>query len=186
LTWQHPPSQWKTEGDTLTITAPKATNWYASPAEPRHWDSSPRLLFKPAADFVLSAKVNVGMHSSWDAGELVVYSNEGLWAKFGIENISDNGPTLVSVVTRGISDDNNSIVMSGPVAYLKVAKNGTGIFFYASEDGQNWKEIRGFTLGDVPGLLVGFSSQSPVGEGCTTVFSHIQYEAKKVALWTGK
>jgi regulation of enolase protein 1 (concanavalin A-like superfamily) len=187
LTWQHPPTQWKIDNNRdLTIAADKATNWYVSPAGDGKWDSSPRLLFKPADDFVLSAKVTVDIHSKWDAGDLVLYANDSVWAKFGIEATSNNQPTIVSVVTRAISDDNNSIAINGYSAYLKIAKAGMGIFFYESEDGQNWKIIRAFTLGATPDLSVGFSSQSPVGDGCTTVFSQIQYLPRKVDLWSDK
>lgn len=186
LTWQHPPTHWKIGNDgSLTIAADKATNWYVSPTGGQ-WDSSPRLLFKPAGDFVLSTKVNVDTRSQWDAGDLVLYSSDSVWAKFGIEVTSSKVPTMVSVVTRGVSDDNNSIVVNGSSAYLKIAKAGTGIFFYESEDGQNWKIIRAFTLGAVPDLRAGFSSQSPVGAGCTTVFSEIHYLPKKVDLWSGQ
>jgi len=95
-------------------------------------------------------------------------------------------PAIVSVVTRGISDDNNSIAIHGNTVYLKVAKAGQAIFFYASEDGENWSIIRAFSLGKNPDLRIGFSSQSPAGDRCTTVFSEIQYLPKKVDLWAGK
>ena len=187
LTWQHPPPSWKIDGDqNLTIVAGKETNWYVSAAGDGVWDSSNRLLFKPAGDFVLSAKVTVGVHSTWDAGGLVLYEDDSVWAKFGIEETSYKIPTIVSVVTRTISDDNNSIAVDGASAYLKIAKAGSGIAFYESEDGHNWRIIRVFTLGSVPNLRVGFSSQSPVGESCTTVFSHIEYEPKRVNLWAGE
>lgn len=186
LTWQHPASTWKIDNDqNLTIVADKKTNWYVSPAGDGKWDTSNRLLFKPADDFVLSAKVTVGYHSTWDAGGLVLYSNDSVWAKFGIEVTSNKIPTIVSVVTRAVSDDNNSIAINGASAYLKVAKSGSGIFFYESEDGQNWTIIRAFTLGENLDLKVGFSAQSPVGDGCRVEFSHIQYQPRRVNLWAG-
>jgi regulation of enolase protein 1 (concanavalin A-like superfamily) len=187
LTWQHPASYWKIDDDqTLTIVADKKTNWYVSPAGDGKWDSSNRLLFKPASDFVLSAKVTVGYHSTWDAGGLVLYANDSVWAKFGIEVTSEKKPTIVSVVTRTVSDDNNSIVVNGSSAYLKIAKAGSGIFFYESEDGQNWSIIRAFSLGDNLDLRVGFSAQSPIGDGCRVEFSQIQYQPRRIDLWAGK
>ena len=65
LTWQHPPTQWNVDKDgNLTIAADKATNWYVSPASDGDSDNSPRLLFKPANDFVFSAKLAVANHST--------------------------------------------------------------------------------------------------------------------------
>jgi hypothetical protein len=187
LTWQHAPAQWKIDGGkTLSITGPKETNWFADPFGGAQSDNSPRLLFKPAEDFVLSAKVTTDFRSQWDAGVLAMYVNDTLWAKLCFEMTIEKHPAIVSVVTRGISDDNNSIAIHGNTVYLKIAKFGQAIFFYASEDGEHWSIIRTFTLGKNQDLRVGFSSQSPVGDGCTTTFSEIQYLAKKVDPWTGK
>lgn len=186
LTWQHPPAQWKIdEGKTLSITGGKGTDWFASPMGNDRRDNSPRLVFKPADDFVMSAKVTVDFRTQWDGGVLVLYVNDELWAKLCFEMTVEKRRAIVSVVTRGLSDDNNSIAIDGNSVYLKVAKAGQAIFFYASQDGANWSIIRAFSLGANPNLRIGFSSQSPVGDGCTTVFSEIHYLAKKVDLWRG-
>lgn len=188
MQWQNPPAEWKIENQqTLSITAGRQTDWFVPPMGDGRRDNSPRLLFKPANDFVLSAKVTVGFRSQWDSGALVLYVNDGLWAKLCFESTIEKRTAIVSVVTRDLSDDNNSIALTGPSVYLKIAKAGQAIFFYASEDGQNWSIIRAFSLGKTtPDLQVGFSSQSPLGDACTTAFSEIQYQAKKVNLWTGK
>jgi regulation of enolase protein 1 (concanavalin A-like superfamily) len=185
--WQNPPASWKVEsGSTLTIAAGKRTDWFASPIGDDRSDNTPRLLFKPAENFVLSAKVTVDFRSQWDSGALVLYANDSLWAKLCFEMTIEKHPAIVSVVTRDVSDDNNSIPISGSTVYLKVAKAGSAIFFYASQDGQNWSIIRAFSLGANPDLRIGFSSQSPVGDGCTTVFSQINYMPRRVDLWSGK
>jgi regulation of enolase protein 1 (concanavalin A-like superfamily) len=187
LVWQHPPAQWKIDdGKTLSITAGKQTDWYLSAMDEAPRDNSARLLFKPAEDFELSAKVNVDFQSQWDAGVLVLYVNDTLWAKFCFEMSIEKRPTIVSVVTRGLSDDSNSIPIDGSSVYLKVNKVGHAIYFFSSEDGQHWSVIRIFSLGEKPDLRIGFSSQSPVGERCTTTFSEIKYLPKKVSPWSGK
>jgi uncharacterized protein len=187
LTWQHAPARWKIDGGkTLSITGGKQTNWFADPFGGAQSDNTPRLLFKPAEDFVLSAKVTTDFRAQWDSGVLAMVVNDTLWAKLCFEMTIEKHPAIVSVVTRGISDDNNSIAIQGNSVYLKIAKAGQAIFFYASEDGEHWLIIRTFTLGKNPDLRIGFSSQSPVGDGCTTVFSEIHYLPKKINLWTGE
>jgi uncharacterized protein len=187
LEWQNTPLDWQIDrGQSLSITAPGHTDWFVSPMDGARRDNSARLLFQPADDFVLSAKVTVDFRSMWDAGVLVLYGNDATWAKLCFEMTVEKHPAIVSVVTKGTSDDNNSIAIQGNSVYLKIAKAGQAIFFYASEDGQNWKIIRAFSLGKVENLRIGFSSQSPTGERCTTVFDHIDYQAKRVDLWTGK
>ena len=92
----------------------------------------------------------------------------------------------MSVVTRGLSDDNNSIAIHGNSVYLKIAKIGQGIFFYASTDGKKWTTIRSFSLLPAQQIRAGFSSQSPQGEKCKPVFSEIEYRAVAVNPWTGE
>ena len=188
LTWQHSAEKWQIkDGKTLSITAGKATDWFSSPTGDEPRDNTPRLLFKPSEDFVLSAKVTVDFRSQWDSGALVLYVNNSLWAKLCFEMTIEKRPTIVSVVTRDLSDDNNSIAINGSSVYLKIAKAGQAIFFYASEDGRHWTIIRAFSLGKkTPGLRVGFSSQSPAGDGCTSQFSQIMYLSKRVDLWSGQ
>jgi regulation of enolase protein 1 (concanavalin A-like superfamily) len=187
LVWHHKPAQWSiANGQTLSITAGRQTDWFVSPMDGGVRDSSPRLLFQPAADFVLSAKVAVDFRSQWDSGVLLLYVDDKLWAKLCLEMTIEKHPAIVSVVTRDRSDDSNSIAMGPGPAYLKIAKAGEAVFFYASEDGEHWSIIRAFTLGKTGNLRVGFSSQAPVGEQCTSVFSQIRYEARKVNLWSGK
>ena len=58
----------------------------------------------------------------------------------------------------------NSIAINGSSVYLKIAKAGQAIFFYASEDGRHWTVIRAFSLGkNTPDLRVGFSSAISCG-----------------------
>ncbi|MGA2352118.1 MAG: DUF1349 domain-containing protein [Terracidiphilus sp.] len=188
LTWQHAPVQWKIEdgGKTLSITGGKQTDWFANPFDGALVDNSPRLLFKPSDDFALSAKVTVDFRSQWDAGVLVLYINDRVWAKLCFEMTIEKHAAIVSVVTRETSDDNNSIAIPGNSVYLKMAKAGAAIFFYASQDGEHWTIIRTFTLGKNPDLRIGFSSQSPTGNDCTTVFTQIEYVPRKIDLWSGR
>ncbi len=187
MEWQNASPEWKVgHTGSLSITAAKGTDWFVSPMDGGRSDKSPRLLFQPADDFVLSSRVTVNFGAQWDAGVLVLYVNDTTWAKLCFEMTVEKHPAIVSVVTRILSDDSNSIAVTGSQVYLKVAKSGQAVFFYASGDGQNWKIIRAFSFGPGAKVRVGFSSQSPVGQGCTTVFDQISYQAKKVDLWTGK
>lgn len=187
LEWQNTPREWKIEnGTTLSVTAGDHTDWFVPPTGDPQRDNTPRLLFHPADDFVLSAHLKVGFGTQWDGGVLVLYVNDKTWAKLCFESTIEGKPSIVSVVTRTLSDDNTHFPIEGNSVYLKVAKAGPAIFFYASEDGKKWTIVRAFSFGDTPNLRVGFSSQSPTGARCTTVFSEIRYLAKRVNLWTGE
>lgn len=182
------PVSWNVAGDgTLTINAPGDTNWFVSPRDLKTWDNASTLLIHPDPDFSLSAKVTQQAQSRWDAGALVLFVNKAVWAKLCLE--SPNGPNgleVVSVVTRGESDDSYSVPVSGASLYMKVAKIGPAFGFYISTDGQKWKMIRAFRLGDGAGVKAGFLSQSPTGKGLSATFSDIRYSATRVNLFTGE
>ncbi len=182
------PVSWNAAADgTLTINAPGNTNWFVSPTDLKTWDNAPTLLFRPDQDFSLSAKVTQHAQSRWDAGALVLFVNNAVWAKLCLE--APNGPSglaVVSVVTRGESDDSYSVPVAGDFLYMKTAKIGPAFAFYISTDGQKWQMIRAFRLGDGAGVKVGFLSQSPTGKGLSATFSDIRYSPTRVNLFSGE
>ena len=110
---------------------------------------------------------------------LVVHESDGVWAKLCFEYSPQREPMVVSVVTRGVSDDCNSFVVDGASVWLRVARVGSAFAFHASTDGSNWSFIRHFALeGGEPS--VGFAAQSPTGEGCAVTFEQIAYEAARL------
>lgn len=181
LGWKNVPVRSAIEGNKLSIQAGKSTDWYISPLDRKQSATAPILLFEPARDFVLIAKVTVDFRTQWDAGALFVYSDEKAWAKFAFENSIENKPTIVTVVTRAVSDDCNSWSISGNSVWLKIARIGETFGLYASEDGRKWQMVRVFTFGTVRRLQVGFEAQSPVGTGATAVFSDISYNEKRIS-----
>jgi regulation of enolase protein 1 (concanavalin A-like superfamily) len=181
LEWKNAPVSAESTGGTLTIVSGAKTDWYISPIDGQVSNSAPLLLFRPEGDFVLSAKVTVDFRSQWDAGYLMVYADDTTWAKFALEMSAYKEPTVVTVVTRGISDDCNSTVVSGNSIYLRVALRGQAILLYTSPDGGAWRLVRAFSIGAPADLRVGFASQSPVGEGGSAVFSAIDYRRKTIS-----
>jgi regulation of enolase protein 1 (concanavalin A-like superfamily) len=128
-------------------------------------------------DFVLAADVEVAFAATFDAGALVLWQDERTWAKLCLEYSPEREPMIVSVVTRGTSDDCNSAVVEGSNALLRVARIGRAVAFHVSLDGQRWELVRHFRF-DADAPLVGFEAQSPRGEGCAATFSRIRFEAR--------
>lgn len=186
--WLNQPAVFKVNGnDSLSITSSKNTDWFASPLDESLTATSPKMLFLPDEEFVLSAKVTPDFRSKWDAGVLVVYLDERNWAKLCFEMTVDGRPSIDTVVTHGTSDDSVSMAITTPSVYLKIAKLGKVVLFYVSPDGRSWQMVRAFRMENVSGLRAGFSSQSPTGEGCRTEFSEIKYLKKRIAdVFTGE
>lgn len=178
LQWKNDPLDWKVRPDnSLSITAGAKTDWFVEPSGNR-WVSTnaPVALFTPPDEhFLLSARVTVNFASTFDAGGLLLYEREDLWAKLCFEYSPQNQPMIVSVVTCGLSDDCNSTVIDGNTVYLRVARMEGAFGLHSSRDGTYWNMVRYFTMGTVKHLQVGFEAQSPTGEGCTVDFSEIAY-----------
>jgi hypothetical protein len=180
LQWINAPAGWKQEGDTLQIIAPARTDLFVDPAGDMVKDDSPRAVFTPDAQFTLSAHVTVDFAGTYDAGVLVLCADGLHWAKLCFEYSPQGEPTIVSVVTNGVSDDCNSVPLTRNDIYLRVTRLGKAFAFHYSEDGQYWRMVRYFALHQSSNLRVGFSSQSPTGEGCRAAFNQIAYRASAV------
>src|SRR5271154_1186107 len=181
LAWQNIPAAWHVEhGAELTIRSGKQTDWFVDPFEGAVHNTAPILLFFPSDNYVFSTKVKVGFSTKWDAGALMVWADDHHWAKLSFELSPTKEPTMVTVVTRGVSDDCNSIPISGNTVYIQIAKSGPAFVFYSSTDGKIWQVLRVFSLEDSSKARVGFESQSPAGAGTEAVFSEIRYQTKKI------
>ena len=88
---------------------------------------------------------------------------------------------IVSVVTRGVSDDANGRVVAGDTVWLRVSRIGAGCALHASGDGERWELVRHFALDAPDGLAAGFLAQSPTGEGCTATFDDVRFAAEPLA-----
>lgn len=180
LEFVNPPTEWSNEADgELRITAGEKTDWFFHPAGTSKTDNAPAALFAATDEnFTLSAQVTVEFESTFDAGVLQVRVAEDVWGKLCFEYSPQGQPMVVSVVTRGVSDDCNSVPIESYNVYLRVARIGPTFAFHYSLDGVYWQFVRYFSLGEVKGLRAGFAAQSPTGNGCAARFSEIVYQVK--------
>ena len=174
--WQDEPEQWEVDDSGhLTVSAGPATRWFVDPADPSDAGMhAPALLAPVDGDFQLRASVQLLGDVAFDAGALVVYVHESAWAKLCLENSPARVPTVVSVVTRGVSDDCNALALRpGASISLRLARLGAAYALHASHDGQSWELIRYFSLESPEAVLVGFQAQSPRGDGARVRFGDI-------------
>jgi uncharacterized protein len=182
LKWQNTPRSWNLDAkNVLTIASNAKTDWFVDPFDGTVAKTAPILLFSPGSDYVLSTRVVVQFATKWDAGALMLWGDDPHWAKLSFEFSPDQKPTLVTVVTRGLSDDCNSLSISGDSVYLRVAKSGHTYVFYFATDGQTWQILRTFSLDTDLFVRVGFESQSPAGTGAVAKFSAISYDPHRIS-----
>jgi regulation of enolase protein 1 (concanavalin A-like superfamily) len=159
---------------SLTMWARPRTDLFVDPDGSAVLDSAPRLLMPVDGDFQLSARVQVPFASTYDAGVLLLWAGDRQWAKLCFELSPAGLPTLVSVVTRGVSDDANGPTAADEPVHLRVSRTGEACAFHASDDGRSWSLVRYFRL-DAPVTHAGFEAQSPTGEGCVVRFDTISF-----------
>lgn len=174
LYWQVPPVQWTGTEESLTAVAGAVTDLFIDPQGAAPMLNAPRLFGAIDGEFQFSARVTVQFAGTFDAGVLALWADDHRWAKLCFEYSPQRQPMIVSVVTRGISDDANSFVVDGNQAWLRISRVGAAFAFHASRDGRTWEFIRHFSLGAEGPVLFGFLAQSPTGDGCTVVFDHIR------------
>lgn len=182
LEFVNAPTEWRVENENeLFLCAGAKTDWFVDPSSDTRADNAPAALFKTRAEnFLLSARVQVDFASTFDAGVLQIRVRDDVWGKLCFEYSPQKQPMVVSVVTRGVSDDCNAVPIESNVVYLRVARIGGAFVFHYSLDGTFWNFVRHFSLGDVDELRVGFSAQSPTGERCAAKFSEIAYQERRV------
>ena len=173
LRWIGAPVEASVEDAALSITAGPRSDWFIDPGAGTTTLNAPGLVGPLTGDFTLSARVETAFRSTFDAGALVVWQGDRTWAKLAFEFSPAGDPMVVSVVTRGESDDCNSTLVSAREVWLRVSRIDRAYAFHSSADGRRWEFVRHFRLPAGGPTEVGFLAQSPLGEGCRATFSEI-------------
>jgi uncharacterized protein len=160
----------RSTGEAFTLEASPRTDLFTPPDGSAAINNAFRLLSIPQiGDWQFSAHVTIQQNALFDAGVLLVWHGANHWAKLCLEQAPGARPMLVSVVTRGVSDDANGEVLKEARAFVRISRLGSAFAFHASQDGTHWELLRHFSLdiGDDP-VELGMLVQSPTGEGCDT------------------
>jgi uncharacterized protein len=182
LDWQVAPHDWTVGPDgSLRIVAGPRTDLFVDPAGAVAQLGAPRLVGAVEGDFQLSARVRADLQATFDAGALVLHADDHTWVKLALERSPQGEAMIVSVVTRGLSDDANGRVVTGEGVWLRVSRGGAACALHASDDGRRWELVRHFALDAPHGLTAGFLAQSPTGEGCTATFDDLRFVAGPLA-----
>ena len=179
--------RWDAQSGAVTAAARAHTDFYVNPGGADSGDAESMgnavtLLGRPpAGDFQFSARVTVDFRATYDAGVMFLWADDRHWAKLCFELSPAAEPMVVSVVTRGESDDANAFVVDGRSVWLRVARLGPAYAYHASTDGTTWTLVRVFRIGDtVTGHQIGFEAQSPTGDGCTVRFDRIHFTGQRL------
>jgi uncharacterized protein len=180
LSWDGAVEKYEAKDDHITFTAGKETDLYCFVDGNYYVNKVPKILFKPDSNFIFSASIKPDFKNVYDGGAILLYSDEGNWAKLLFEK-HDNG-TLglgASLVKEKRGDDSYHTTITGNEVFVKVVKSDKIFCFYYSPDGKNWSLLRTLPYEKLQNLRIGFYAQSPKGPGCTVAFSNIKYRGEK-------
>jgi regulation of enolase protein 1 (concanavalin A-like superfamily) len=182
LSWLGPPpSAAEIGASSIAFSAGPRTDLFADPAGGEPKTDAPLLLGRPTGDFQLQARVSAPLAATFDAAGLVVWASSTAWGKLEVEYSPQGEAMIVSVVTRGVSDDSNAFTLPNAEAWLRVGRSGETIAFHASTDGHWWSLVRYFTFPGAAGASAGFEVQSPTGNGLEGRFDEIEWVAGPLA-----
>lgn len=180
LSWTNKPISFKLNPESIFIEAGEKTDMFRDPNVTYNTDNAPRLSFTADPNFVLTAEIHHDFASKWDGGAIVLEADKLNWIKFCFEKDYTAMHRVVSVVTKDISDDCNSVAIAANQVFYKIAKADNVITLYYSADGKKWFLIRHLQFNTTKPIKLGFMAQSPTGKNCKVTFSNITYSTKKI------
>ena len=181
LQWMYEPESFSFENGRLQVIAEKGTDFFNNPADSTITSTAPLLYKSISGDFVAKALVQPDFSSMWNATALMVHINNENWIKFAFENSDATGPTIVSVVTKGVSDDANGVIlMDQDQVWLKLVRKGNTYSMLWSSDEKAYKMARLTTLPVVDSVKIGIEMQCPVGESATHEIIYFGIEERTV------
>jgi uncharacterized protein len=166
---------------SVAFAAGAGTDLFTDPAGGEPKEDAPILLGRTSGDFQLRARVAAPLAATFDAAALAVWDSPSAWGKLALERSPQGEATIVSVVTRDVSDDANAFTVPDTAASLRISRTGKVIAFHASVDGIWWSLIRLFTFPGAEGASAGFLVQSPTGDGLHGRFDDIEWRAGPLA-----
>lgn len=166
--WMNPPQSFEVVDSTLLVTVSKGTDFFNNPEDSAVVGSAPYLYKEVAGDFIAKAIVQPDFSSQWNAVALIVHLDSLNWIKFAFENSDATGPGIVSVVTKGTSDDANGVILNKEKkVWLAIARKDNIYALHWSLDGKNFNMTRLTSMPNQEVIKIGIEAQSPVGDSAT-------------------
>ena len=163
--WMNKPDAFTLEEGTLTVKAAKGTDFFNNPEDKSVTATAPLLFRELDGDFVAQALVQPDFSGLWNAVSMMVYLDEMNWIKFAFENSDATGPSIVTVVTKEVSDDANGVILKETEkVWLKLVRKGNIYSMLWSADGKVYKMARLTTMPAAESVKVGIETQSPVDD----------------------
>lgn len=178
------PLERRRESGSERFVAGPGTDYFRDPTSEGVIENAPFVYEELLDDFTLTVRVSPRFQGTYDAGALLLIAGEGEWLKLAYENTDLGYPAIVSVVTRGRSDDCNGEGWPSGSVILRLSRSGDAVGCYYGDSREGLKMHRLLRIpgpgGSAP-VRVGLSVQSPKGAGTEASFSEIDLQRVAVA-----
>lgn len=179
--WFNEPKSFEIENGKLKIVAGKDTDFFNNPEDNKKTSTAPLFFQEIEGDFVTKALVRPDFSSMWNAVALMVYIDNDNWLKFAFENSDATGRSIVSVVTKNVSDDANGVILNNQdQIWLKLVRKNNIYSMLWSKNGEDFKMARLSSMQKSDTVKIGIEVQSPVGESATHEIDYFEIERTTV------
>lgn len=179
--WMNEPSAVQFAEGAVKVTVAAKTDFFNNPENGEVSASAPFLYREADGDFVATALVKPDFADMWNACALMVHLDSMHWIKFAFENSDATGKSIVSVVTRSVSDDANGVVLNDAEAvWLRIIRKGNNFAMHWSLDGKEFKMTRLAQMPESNLVKIGLEAQCPAGKGATHDWLFFSLEEKTV------
>lgn len=175
LEWKIEPASSQVDGTAITVEAAGRSDNFIDPSGAVMALNGARAVGSaPDSNWQLSARLVADLSAAYDAGALILWSDERHFAKLCLERAPHGQAMIVSVVTRDVSDDANAWDVEDDTAWLRISGLANNVYaFHSSKDGAHWELVRYFRLEGSRPVKYGIAVQSPIGEGCSVTFQEL-------------
>lgn len=179
--WLNEPKSFEIENGTLKVVAGKDTDFFNNPEDNKKTSTAPVLFKEINGDFVARALVRPDFTSLWNAVALMVHIDNDNWIKLAFENSDATGRSIVSVVTKNVSDDANGVILNEQdQIWLKLVRKDNIYSMLWSKNGKDFKMARLSTMPKVDTVKIGIEVQSPIGESASHEIDYFEIEQTTV------
>jgi uncharacterized protein len=159
---------------SIEIIAPARTDYFSDISSDYSKSNAPFYFTNIEGDFIFRCTVKPEFSEIYDAGGILAQASDIEWIKLAFEKTDLGHPSVVSVVTRNVSDDCNGESIRENAVRLQVVRKGDNWCLHYSSYKTAWKMVRYFRFELPKNICIGIFSQSPLGEGCSVNFSGIE------------
>jgi uncharacterized protein len=181
LEWLNRPATFTMDDGILEITVNKGSDYFNNPEDKTITASAPFLYRNLAGDFVAQALVRPDFSSVWNAASLMVYIDSANWIKLAFEHSDATGKSIVTVVTRGDSDDANGVILDKQEeVWLKIIRKGDTYSLLWSLNGEEYTMARLCAMPPAETVKIGIAAQCPVGASAKHRVIYFSVEKKTI------